>query len=70
MTRKMSEKDSESAAAAEMSEGRLDETATTGAPAAHTKLKSRHLYMIAIGGKRYSPCRSPAAHPLQKGQFV
>lgn len=46
----MSEKDADSAAAAHLSDGRDYET---GAVAAHTKLKSRHLYMIAVGGERY-----------------
>lgn len=48
----MSEKDMDSAAAGEISDGRPDET---GKMAAQTKLKSRHLYMIAVGGKKTNP---------------
>lgn len=44
----MSEKDVD---CAEHAEGSSSPVVETGAGASHTYLKSRHLYMIAIGGK-------------------
>lgn len=60
----MSEKDLDSPEQADVSDGRVVETSATGS---HAYLKSRHLYMIAIGGKRRpvpSRCRD-ARHGQQ-----
>lgn len=55
----MSEKDVDSAEPA-VSGGRVVEACEANS---QTKLKSRHLYMIAIGGKRHAPCCPALACP-------